>query len=66
MCVTNISEEEGVWYMTTFQEISDHMTCHNDCSDVISTHVYNTLCGCFFNDIYAMYYISVYRCRYNT
>ena len=25
--------------MTTFQEISDHMTCHNECSDVISTHV---------------------------
>ena len=24
--------------MTTFQEISDHMTCHNECSDVISVH----------------------------
>ena len=21
--------------MKTFQEISDHMTCHNECSDVI-------------------------------
>ena len=27
--------------MTTFQEISDHMTCHNKCSDkifIISVH----------------------------
>ena len=24
--------------MTTFQEISDHMTCYNECSDVISVH----------------------------
>ena len=22
--------------MTTFQEISNHTTCHNECSDVIS------------------------------
>ena len=28
--------------MTTFQEISDHMTCHNECSDVSrSADVYN-------------------------
>ena len=24
--------------MKTFQEISDHMTCHNECSDVCIQH----------------------------
>ena len=44
--------------MTTFQEISDHMTCHNDCSDVISTHVYDTVCG-YFYDICDVLHICV-------
>ena len=30
----------------TFQEISDYMTCHNECCDVIICHVHRIYCVC--------------------
>ena len=44
--------------MITFQEISDYMTCHNECSDV-NISVDRTILYCYFCCDYILIFVAI-------